>query len=77
MGQTVKQVIVEELKKQGLDVGEEMAVAAVKGAISALKKVVEMTENKYDDMALPVLAVIEPKIMEALDKIDGEDDPGR
>lgn len=70
----VKKIIVQELKDAGLDIAEEMAVVAVKGLFAALPKVVAATENKVDDLIVPVLMVIQPKIMELLDKIDGKED---
>jgi len=73
----LKKMVVEELKKEGLDVAEEAAVSLVKALFRVIPKVVLATENKMDDLLIPVLAVVEPKIMELLDKIDGKDDPGR
>lgn len=73
----MKSALIEELKAAGLDVGEEVAVAAVKGVFKAVERLIEMSANKYDDMLLPVIKLAEPKVMELLDKIDKEDDPGR
>lgn len=72
-----KKLLIEELKKAGLNVAEDAAVGIVKALFAVIPKVVLATDNKYDDMVIPVLGVLEPKIMEALDKIDKEDDPGR
>jgi hypothetical protein len=66
-------ILVEELKKEGLEVAEETAKAAVKAVFRSLPKFVAATENKYDDMLLPVLAIIEPKVLEMLDEINKED----
>ena len=74
---SVGELIVEELKKEGMDVAEEAAVLAVKALFKVAPKAAAMTENKYDDLLVPVIAVLEPKIMEMLDGIDGEDDEGR
>lgn len=73
----VKKLIIEELKNAGLDIAEETAVLTVKTIFAVLPKIIMATENKFDDLALPVLMVIQPKIMELLDKIDGKDDEGR
>ena len=69
----IKAMIVAELKEQGLEIGEEMAIAAVKVILGLVPKIVIATENKIDDLLLALLPIIEPKIMEALDKIDGEE----
>lgn len=74
---TAKEMLVEELKKAGLNVAEDAAVGVAKALFVALPKVFVATENKYDDMLIPVFGVIEPKVLELLDKIDKEDDPGR
>lgn len=69
---SVKKLIVEELKKSGLDIAEDAAIAAVRAVFGVLPKVFLATPNKYDDLIIPLLGVIEPKLMEMLDKIDGQ-----
>lgn len=69
----LKEMIKEEFKKSGLDIAEDAAVAAVKAVFSIIPKVIIATENKYDDLLLAVLPIIEPKILEMLDKIDGQE----
>jgi len=73
---TIKEMMIDELKKAGLDIAEDAAVSAARAVIKMLPKVVAATENKIDDMLIPVLGILEPKLLELLDKIDGEDDPG-
>jgi hypothetical protein len=68
----IKKLIVEELKKEGMDIAEDAAISAVKAIFKVLPKVALATENKFDDLLIPVLGVVEPKILELLDKIDGE-----
>lgn len=70
-GQEIKELIVIELKSAGLNIAEDAAIAAAKAVLVVLPKIVAKTENKYDDLLLPVLSVLEPKLMELLDKIDG------
>ena len=72
-GKEMKQMVMEELKKAGLDIAEEAAISAVKAVLAVLPKVVAKTENKYDDLLLPVLSVLEPKLMDLLDQIDGQE----
>jgi hypothetical protein len=71
MEEAVKKELVDGFKAAGLDVAEDAAVAAFKALVSMIPKVVLATDNKMDDLVIPVLAVLEPKILEALDKIDG------
>ena len=70
-GQEIKELIVIELKSAGLNIAEDAAIAAAKAVLVVLPKIVAKTQNKYDDLLLPVLSVLEPKLMELLDKIDG------
>lgn len=70
-------VLTDELKKQGLNIAEDTAVSACKAVIKSLPAFLLATENKYDDMLIPLLGVIEPNVLALLDKIDGEDDPNR
>lgn len=72
MNEELKKEIAELLKGKGLDVAEDAAIKAVKALFEILPMIVAKTENKYDDMLIPVLGVLEPKIIELLDKIDGE-----
>lgn len=69
----VLELLVKELKAEGLDVAEDTAVAAVKAVFKVMPKVFVASENKFDDLLVPVLGVLEPKVMELLDKIDGKE----
>jgi len=71
---TSKQILINELKKNGLDIAEDAAMSTVKAVIKALPAFFLATENKYDDMLIAILPMIEPSLMKALDKIDGEVD---
>jgi len=46
----MKEQIIEELKKEGLILGEESAEQAIESAFKIIGKIVELSENKYDDM---------------------------
>lgn len=72
MSAEIKKMIVEELKLNGLEISEDVAIAVVKVVLGLIPKVVIATENKVDDLLLALLPIIEPKILEALDKIDGK-----
>lgn len=71
--QSIKDFIIEELKKQGMDVAEDAAISMVKSVLNIIPQVVAKTENKYDDLLIPVLGVVEKPIMDLLDKIDGKE----
>ena len=68
-----KKVLMEELKKEGLEVAEGAAIGACKAVFKALPKFFLATENKYDDMVIPILPLVEQQMMPLLDKIDGEE----
>lgn len=74
MSSEAGKALLRELKKQGLNVGEEGAKAVVRAVFKALPKFVAETENKVDDVLVVVLPVIEPHVIKLLDRIDGEVD---
>lgn len=65
--------IIEELKKEGIDLAEDLAAGAAKAIFRALPQVALATENKVDDVVVPVLTAFQPKVLELIDKIDGEE----
>ena len=71
-GNEIKLMIVEEFKTQGLAIGEDAAIAIVKVVFGLIPKVVLATDNKIDDILAAIVPIIEPKIMEMLDEIDGQ-----
>lgn len=73
MNDEMKKELVELLKAEGLDIAEDTAIALVKAVFKVIPELVLKTENKMDDLLIPILAVVEPKILELLDKIDGEE----
>lgn len=73
-GKEIKAMIVAELKEQGLDIAEDVAIRLAKVILGLVPKIVVATDTKIDDMFLPVLGIIEPKLMELLDQIDGKKD---
>lgn len=68
--------IVEILKDEGLDIAEEMAVQAVKGAIKLIKQMLPKINPVVNMLLAPMLDQLEPVLLGIIDKIDGEDDPG-
>lgn len=73
----VKKLVLEELKKEGINLAEDAVAGIVKAVFRAIPKVVLATPNSVDDLLVPVLAVVEPKVLELVDKLDGEDDADR
>ena len=69
----IKKLIIDELKKEGLDIAEDAAISAVKAVLKVVPKVVAATENKVDDIPVAIIPVIEPALLDLLDKIDGEE----
>ena len=69
-----KQVLVDALKAEGLDLAEEAAMKAAKAIVKALPEFFKATENKWDDLLIALIPIVEPAILKALDKIDGEQD---
>lgn len=68
-----KDLIKAELKAAGLDLAEDSAVLAVRAVLKAIPKVVAATDNKIDDLLVPLLQVVEGPLLSLLDKIDGEE----
>lgn len=71
-----KKEIVKVLKEEGLDIGEEAAVAAVRATFKLLGILLPKVSNGLGAIAAPLLLYAQPLILDMLDKIDGEDDEG-
>ena len=66
-----------KLKGRGLDVGEELLAMAVEDILDWASDAAIKSENKFDDLMVAVIPVLKKYILEQVDKIDKEDDPGR
>lgn len=64
--------LVAKLKGHGLDVAEDIAVIAVGEVVDWFKESAQLSENKYDDLILAVLPMIEAEALKQIDKIDGD-----
>ena len=60
----------QELKNLGLEKLELVSKEAVDAIFKAIELVVADTENKIDDMVLPVLPFIKAKVLELVEKIN-------
>ena len=74
MGAYSVKKLVAKYKEHGLDLAEDAAKLAAKATLSWVKESAMESENKVDDILVPVLTMAEAPIMEALDKIDGKED---
>lgn len=63
--------LVLKLKEQGLPLAEEAARLVVSSVLDWVQESVVLTENKYDDFAVPVIMAVKPFVMAQIDKIDG------
>ena len=70
---TPKEVLMAEFKAVGLNIAEDAAVSAAKAVFKAMPKIAAITENTIDDLLAPLIMTLEPKALEMLDKIDGEE----
>lgn len=75
MGDDIKTEVVDVLKTEGLDIAEELAVNAVRGAIKLIKAMLPKVNPVVSIVVSPMLDTLEPILLGVIDKIDGEDDP--
>lgn len=74
MDEAVKKEILQTLKGEGLDLAEELAANAVMGAFKLIKALLPKVNPVVAIVVGPMLDTLAPLILEAIDKIDGEDD---
>lgn len=67
-----KAALVAILKAKGLDIAEEALKDAMEAVLMVAEEVVRKSENKYDDLLLVILPQIKPYLLEAIDKLDGQ-----
>lgn len=70
-----KKEIIEVFNTEGIQVAEEMAVAAVKSAFRLIAILVPKWSKAAGLMIVPVLVYIEPFVLRMVDRIDGKDNP--
>jgi hypothetical protein len=66
--------LVDKLKSKGLDVAEDAAVVVLEAVVEFIKEGAAESENKVDDLLVPLVDAVKPIIVQQLDKIDGKDD---
>lgn len=67
----------ERLKGKGLDLAEDALALIVSESFDWVAEEATLSETPYDDLLAVVAPVAKSKVLEFVDKIDGEDDPGR
>jgi hypothetical protein len=67
----IKKDLLEKLKSEGFEIAEDAVLKLFKVLYPFATALVIATPNKIDDVLIPILAVIEPKIIALIDKIDG------
>lgn len=63
--------LVNRLKPHGLDLAEDAAKGLVKEVLAWVKDSALQSENKFDDLTLVVIPMVEEYILKQVDKIDG------
>lgn len=70
-----KNEFIEFFKSEGIDVAEDMAVAAARSIFNLLRVLLPKMSKDFGVISGPMIDLIEPQVLKMLDKIDGEDDP--
>lgn len=60
----------DKLKAQGLEVTEELAKSVAVASIEFLSESAELSGTPFDNILIPVYAMVKPKIMEKLEGIN-------
>lgn len=68
-----KQELIDELKKRGLNVAEDLAMEVIEVVFTVGEKAIVASENKYDDFLLAVLPQAKKMLMDLADEIDGKE----
>jgi len=67
-----KQQIIDIAKDQGLDLAEDMAVAATRAAIKLLREILPKVSKGFGFAFSMFIDAYEPAIFEMIDRIDGK-----
>jgi hypothetical protein len=70
----IKKELVDALKDNGLEVAEDAVLTLFKVMYPFITRFVLATPNKLDDIVVVLLPVLEPIILDYIDKIDGKKD---
>jgi hypothetical protein len=62
-----------KLKAKGLDVAEEGARVVLDAVVEYIEEGAVESENKLDDILVPLVVALKPLAEKAIDKIDGKE----
>lgn len=77
MEDAIKKEIIDIAKAEGLDAAEDVVFVLAKTIFAVTKTILPKVNPAVAAFVVPILALVEPKVYEYIDKIDGEDDEGR
>jgi hypothetical protein len=69
-----KQILLDAIKAEGLDIAEDAVLKLAKAIMLALPAFLVATPNKTDDILIPMLPFLLPPLVKIIDQIDGVDD---
>ena len=73
MNEELKAKLMEEAKKEGLNLAEDSVKKTIEFLFAAFPQIAAASENKIDDAVIPFLGLAKPLVMDLVDKIDGEE----
>ena len=73
MDAKVKEILLRNLKEEGLDIAETALKSITKAVFKTAKEVAAATKNPLDDAIVGVLGQFEGKLLDIEDKIDGKE----
>ena len=75
MNEEVKQAVSDflvELKNEGLELSEDVLQLLLDKVFALIIKLVQESDNVYDDILIPLLPLIKAEISKLIDKLDGK-----
>jgi len=75
MDSTVKAEVIGALKSQGLEVAEDVAVQLVKASFAIVTLLLPKVSKVMAPILVPAINLMQPKVLELVDLIDGKDNP--
>ena len=76
MNEEVKQAVSDflvELKNEGLELSEDVLQLLLDKVFALIIKLVQESDNVYDDILIPLLPLIKAEISKLIDKLDGKE----
>ena len=65
-------VLAEKLKSKGMNVAEESLKILVSETLDWIHESAPLSPSKIDDVLVMAIPFLKPKVLESIDKIDGE-----